>query len=268
MTTAVTGSDRPNVLVDTRTGVMHVTINRPEKRNALSRQALNELREVFDSAATDESLQCVVLTGAGDKSFAAGGDLAEFALLRSRDDARDLFDGAAAALDAVRAFPAPVIAALNGTALGGGAELAMSCDYRVAAAHARIGFVQSTLAITSGFGGGADLFAALGSAAAMRALAKGDIWTAQAANNLGIVDDISQGDETLDEAVLRFIQPFLARPPHVTRAIKTMAIAHRALPPLARDAERESFIRTWTHKAHWDAADKVLTTQRTKSEQR
>ena len=258
-----------NVGSEIRRSVLCVTINRPESRNALSRATLDELKRAFRDAAGDDSLHVAVLSAAGDKNFAAGGDLKEFATLRTEIDAQQLFDRAAEALDAIRAFPVPVVAALNGTALGGGAELAMACDYRLAAAHARIGFVQSTLAITTGFGGGADLFGKVGSARAMQILVRGEILSASAAAALGLVDDIAEPDESLDHLVARFLQPFLARPPHLVRALKQIALAHRQRLPQAvcRSIERNGFMTTWAHPAHWAAADQALTARNSKREQ-
>jgi enoyl-CoA hydratase len=259
-----------NVRSEIRDRVLYVTINRPEKHNALSRATLDELKAIFGDAACDDTIHVAVLSAAGDRSFAAGGDLQEFDALRTEDDARQLFDRAAEALDAIRTFSVPVVAALNGTALGGGAELAMACDYRLAAAHARIGFVQSTLAITTGFGGGGDLFNKLGSARAMRLLAQGEILSAEAAVALGLIDDYAGPDETLDQLVARFIQPFLARPAHLVRGIRQIASAHRQRLPAAecRDAERGSFMTTWAHQAHWAAADQLVAAWNRKREQK
>ncbi|MEM5385133.1 enoyl-CoA hydratase/isomerase family protein [Paraburkholderia phymatum] len=252
-----------NVLTDVRDGVLHVTINRPDKRNALNRATLDALRDVFADAAHDTALHAVVLTAAGERSFAAGGDLREFDALRSAADAAALFDHAAAALDAIRAAPVPVIAALNGTALGGGAELAIACDYRVAAAHACIGFVQATLAITTGFSGSADLFALLGPARAMRVLAEARLMDAKESLALGLIDDVCDPAQPLAERVAQFAQPFASRAPHVVRAMKQIAAAHRlALAQATRDAERAAFVATWTAPAHWEQAQKFLDRQR------
>ena len=107
-------------------GVLRVRIERPQVHNALSRATLAALGEAFARHARDESIRAAVLTGAGDRSFAAGGDLKEFALIRDDADARGLHRDASAALDALRRFPAPTVAALNGLAVGGGAELALA----------------------------------------------------------------------------------------------------------------------------------------------
>ncbi|MCH8238351.1 MAG: enoyl-CoA hydratase/isomerase family protein, partial [Proteobacteria bacterium] len=132
---------------DSQDGVITVTIDRPGKRNALSREVLAELAEIFTAAARDDGLKAAVVTGAGDKCFAAGGDLKDLASVRTLNDARAMADDAKQAFEAIRRFPVPVVAALNGDALGGGAELAVACDFRVFAHHARIGFVHGRLNI-------------------------------------------------------------------------------------------------------------------------
>jgi enoyl-CoA hydratase len=265
-THSMTASMEELVVSETRGSVLHVTINRPDSRNALSRATLDALKRAFEDAAADDSLHVAVLSAAGDKSFAAGGDLKEFAALRSEADAQMLFDRAAEALDAIRSFPVPVVAALNGIALGGGAELAMACDYRLAAVHARIGFVQSTLAISTGFGGGADLVNKIGSARAMRILVLGEVLSANAAAALGLVDGVAGPDESLDECVARFVLPFLSRPSHLVRAIKQIGLAHRLGLSQAecRTIERNGFAKTWAHPAHWEASDHMLAVSATR----
>ena len=256
----MTASMEQPVISETRGSALHVTIDRPNSRNALSRATLDALKQAFEDAASNESLHIAVLSAAGDKSFAAGGDLKEFDALRSEADARMLFDRAAGALDAIRGFPVPVVAALNGIALGGGAELAMACDYRLAAKHARIGFVQSTLAIGTGFGGGADLIDKIGSARAMQLLVRGEVLSADAAAALGLIDGVAEPDETLDECVARFVLPFLSRPAHLVRAIKQTGLAQRLGLPAdeRRTIERNGFARTWAHPAHWEASDRLF----------
>lgn len=257
--TPYSGTDDHLVLAEVRDGIAWLTINRPQKRNALNRATLDALREAFETVARNEALHVTVLTGAGDKSFAAGGDLREFDALRSAADAAALFDHAAAALDAIRAMPVPVIAAFNGTALGGGAELALACDYRVAAAHARIGFVQATLAITTGFSGAEDLFALLGPARAMRLLAESEVLSASAAYSMGLIDAVCADDEPLADLVARFAQPFTRREPHVIRAIRQVASAHRNVQrDKVRSVERDAFVATWTAPSHWAAAQQIL----------
>jgi enoyl-CoA hydratase len=154
---------------------------------------------------------------------------------------------AKAALDAIRDFPLPVIAALNGNAMGGGAELAVSCDFRVAAQHARIGFVQGRLNISTAWGGGV-------------ALVRADMVDAGAALGLGLVDAVADEGQSIDAAIEVFQAPFLWQTPQVLRAFK--ALAREARRGAARSElnalETRNFAATWAHDDHWAAADKVL----------
>lgn len=244
--------------------ILRITLNRPEKRNALSRDLLAHLGRAFREAASDETTRLAVVTGAGDRSFAAGGDLRELASVRTTEDARLLSEQARYALDGIRAFPVPVIAALNGDALGGGAELAAACDFRVAAPHARIGFVQGRLAISSAWGGGVDLFDLVGRTAALRLLTTAQVLSVQEARDIGLVDMVADDGETLSGAVERFAAAMLRQPPQVLRAFTALARAHRqGQPRSAMEAiETERFAETWVHDDHWTAAEAILNGER------
>src|SRR5262249_10950112 len=130
-------ADGSDILVAAADGILRVEINRPDKRNALSGEVLRALSETFAAHSSDDSLRVAILRGAGDNCFAAGGDLRELSAITTREGAAAMATEAKAALDRVRDFPVPVVAALNGDAMGGGAELALACDFRIAAAHAR-----------------------------------------------------------------------------------------------------------------------------------
>jgi enoyl-CoA hydratase len=246
--------------VERRDSILRVTIDRPAQRNPLSTDVLAELRRAFTENADDETLRAAVVTGAGDKSFAAGGDLKEFDKLREREDAERLWTHANEALGAVREFPLPVVAALNGVALGGGAELAVACDFRVAAAHAAIGFVQGRLNICTGFGGGADLVALVGGQRALSILIGAETMPATRARELGLVDEIAAEGEALEACVERFLQPLRAQAPQVLRAFKTIALGDRlALSRAQREQrERDALVATWVHPDHWQASDRFL----------
>ncbi len=254
----------PMVTVEIAGGVLNATINRAEKRNALSRGLLGELKRVFLDSAALGGLRVAVLRGAGDRSFAAGGDLRELALVRTPEDTRRMAEEMHDALDAIRAFPVPVVAALNGDALGGGAELAVACDFRVAAAHAHIGFIQGRLNISTAWGGGEDLMRLIGSAKALRLLAASELLDAAAALDLGLLDAVGAPDESLQALVDRFIAPFLQQAPQVLRAFKALAAATRkGLPGTAvREIETRHLVETWVHPDHWQAADQVLNPKR------
>lgn len=241
-------------------GVLRVTIDRAEKRNALSRALLGELRGVFERRASDGSVRLAVLTAAGDRSFAAGGDLRELASVRTEEEAIAMATEARAALDAVRGFPVPVIAALNGVALGGGAELAVACDLRIAAAHAGIGFVQGRINVSTAWGGGIDLMRLLGPARALAVLARGEVIPAAQAQALGLVEAVAEADEPFEAFVARFVAPLARQAPQVMRAFKAQAIAEGLGQPRAEreQAEARLFSLTWVHDDHWTAVDRLF----------
>jgi enoyl-CoA hydratase len=249
-----------DVLASVEGRLLRVTINRPQKRNSLSRATLAALGAVFSQHAADQSLCLAVLSGAGDKSFAAGGDLRDLEQVRTPDEARALFDLGNGAFGAIRRFPVPVVAALNGLAVGGGAELAVACDLRIAAAHARIGFVQGKLNIPTAWGGGSDLAAIVGPGRALQLLAQARILDAPEAARLGLIDFVFSGDSSFDESVKRFLAPWLEQQPQVMRAFKWQAAAAKlGLPRTAADErDREHFAQAWCHDAHWAAAKGIL----------
>lgn len=240
--------------------VLRVTVNRPAKRNALSRAVLKDLGEVFTAHAGDDGLSVAVLTGAGERSFAAGGDLKDLESLRTVGEAARMAEQAKAALHAIRAFPLPVVAVLNGDALGGGAELAVACDCRIAAAHARIGFAQGRLNISTAWGGGIDLLHLVGPAMGLRLLARGDLLDAETALSMGVIDAAATAGADIDEFTAAFLAPLLAPSPHVLRAFKALALGVRRGLSRAEleDLETRLFADTWVHDDHWAAAARLL----------
>jgi len=251
-----------NLLLSREGRVLRVTINRPDKHNPLSRAALAELREAFDSARDETDLACVVLTGAGDRYFAAGGDLRDLAQVRTEQGVHAMVEESRAALDAVRTFPLPVIAVLNGDALGGGAELALACDLRVMREGAGIGYVQGRLSITTGWGGGTDLAAVIGPARALRMTARCETVSATTALAWGLADAVAPADG-LDAAVQDFLAPILKQTGNVLRGFKAQALAaRRGLPFEDRRAiEQHEFVKTWMHEDHWSAVERFLSSR-------
>jgi enoyl-CoA hydratase len=249
-----------HLLVETRDRVLYATLNRPEKHNALSLSLLADVRALFESQAGDDTLLAAVLTGTGDKTFAAGGDLRELAALRSEAEAEQMARDAKAALNAIRDFPVPVIAALNGNTFGGAAELAVACDFRIAAAHAKIGFVQGRLAVSTAWGGGPDLLQLLGRARGLRLMVTGEMVPADAALAMGLFDKVAVDGASLDEAVEEFLAPMRQQAPQVMRVFKALGQAHRRgeSRETMQEIETKLFVGTWVHDDHWAAAEKVL----------
>jgi enoyl-CoA hydratase len=242
-------------------GLLIVTINRPGKRNALNKETLRQIGAIFAEGAGDAGVKLAVLTATGDKCFAAGGDLHELAAIRDLDGAAEMARGTRAILDQIRSFPVPVIAALNGDALGGGAELATACDLRMAAAHARIGFIQGRLAITTAWGGFYDLTALVGPSRALSLLCRSDVIGAVEASAIGLVDHVADATQPFEGAVQMYCRPMLDKPRHVLAAFKQLIHARRCAVPREElhALETNLFSRAWIDEAHWRAADVALT---------
>jgi enoyl-CoA hydratase len=179
-------SSYETLLVEHRERVAIVTINRPEKRNALNIQTREEGARLLEELRDDESVGVVIFTGAGDKAFIAGADIAEFAG-RTALTQRDVMTGRSL-FTAIDTFPKPVIAMVNGYCLGGGCELALACDIRIASETASFGQPEINLGIIPGGGGTQRLTRLVGEGKAMELILTGDIINAQTAYNLGLVN--------------------------------------------------------------------------------
>lgn len=246
--------------VQVERNILYVTLNRPEQHNALSSAALTELQQTFSHYRNDTTLKAAILTGAGEQSFSAGGDLKEFDKLRSADQVLAMRATATSALDMIRHFPVPVIAALNGHARGGGAELALACDLRIAARHAKIGFIQSQLAITPAWGGGVDLLRLLGSARGLHIMASGELIPAEKALALGLIEAIAAPHQSLSEYIEEFLETIRGLTPLVARGLKTLSAA--AKDGASREhllaLEAQSLVDTWIHDDHWAAVSRAF----------
>jgi len=236
-------------------GILSVTLNRSDKRNALSRALIGGIAAAFTASSERNDVVVAVLTGVGTKAFAAGGDLDELNAIRTEAQALSFATETRAALDTIRRFPVPVIAMLNGDALGGGAELALACDLRIAAAHARIGFLQARLNISTAWGGGPDLFRLVGPSRALELLCTAPLLDAQRAMALGLLDAVASADQDPAGFVAGYVKRFAAQKPQVMRAFKALAIMHRfGAGPIDRAADEGAhFARTWVHADHWAA---------------
>ena len=188
-----------NLLVERDATVAIVTINRPKVLNALNSQTLDELRRVILDLKRDDGVRAVIVTGAGEKSFVAGADISELAQLSSTA-AREHARRGQHVFDLVEQMGKPVIAAINGFALGGGCELAMACTLRVAAETARLGQPEINLGLVPGYAGTQRLARIVGKGRALELLLSGDQITAQEAYRLGLVNRVVPAADLLAEA--------------------------------------------------------------------
>lgn len=200
-----------NLLVETDGSIQVVTINRPKALNALNPSVLSELKQVAEGVAGDRAVRCLILTGAGERAFVAGADIAAMQTMtatESRTFARVGQD----VMHAFEALPIPVIAAVNGFALGGGLELAMACDLIVAASSAKFGQPEINLGIIPGFGGSQRLPRRVGAGAARRLIYSGDMIGAEEALRLGLVEQVVEAAELM-ATVKKLAQGLAAKAP-------------------------------------------------------
>lgn len=188
-----------NLLVSVEDGIATVTLNRPKALNALNSSLLTELSGLLDAIAGDSSIQAVIITGAGEKAFVAGADIAEMQG-KTPLEARAFSQFGNSVFLKIERLPQPVIAAVNGFALGGGCELAMACDLRVASPNAKFGQPEVNLGIVAGFGGTQRLPRLVGAGIAKELLMTGDMITAERAAQIGLVNHVVAAEDLLEKA--------------------------------------------------------------------
>jgi enoyl-CoA hydratase len=228
------------LLLEVADHVATITINRAEKRNALNAAVRRELVEALDHLRDDDNARVVIITGAGDKAFIAGADITEFAertpvQQRAVMAERRIFDE-------IAAFPKPVIAMINGFALGGGCEVALACDLRIAGKSAKLGQPEIKLGIIPGGGGTQRLPRLIGSGNAMRLILTGELINADEAARLGLIDVLVE-DADLRSRTLEIAKAMAAHSPLTLRLAKTAVRASEEMPLASGLAfERELFI--------------------------
>jgi enoyl-CoA hydratase/carnithine racemase len=230
-------------------GLAVVTIDRPQARNAISLETMGQLEKALDGAAGARAL---VITGAGDRAFVSGGDLKELAALRTELEAGAMAWRMRAICDRLADFGAPVIAALNGHALGGGAEVAVAAHIRLAADDIKIGFNQVTLAIMPAWGGAERLAELVGPSRALLLAGTGRVLGAEEAARIGLIDQVI-GRDTFQETWRAVARSMASRPAGEIKKVIDGATTTEAV---------AAFARLWVADEHWAAADKVMNRSR------
>jgi enoyl-CoA hydratase/carnithine racemase len=237
-----------------RDGAVEIwTIDRPEVRNAVDFATCDALAGAAARARQDKALRAVVLTGSGS-TFVSGGDLRELRTMLGRRDAVRIAEKGRAMCDGLRALPVPVVAALPGPAIGGGAEIAMACDLRVADPAARISFKHARMAVTTAWGTLPKLVALVGPGTASRLLLAGHELGAEEALRAGLVDAVAEPGKALEMA-LAWANDVAKGAPGAVVALK--ALIREALPGQAahRRRERALFVPAWTGEDHHEAVE-------------
>ena len=191
-----------NLLVTEADGILTVTFNREKALNALNKQTMDELWHFFteDASGKVAAIKGIILTGAGEKAFVAGADIKEFLSLEDAHGGQKMAQRGHDIFNAIERFPKPVIAAVNGFALGGGCELAMSCHMRIASENAKFGQPEVNLGIIPGYGGTQRLVQYIGKGKAIELLMTGDMINAEEAHKLGLVNHVVPSDELIAKA--------------------------------------------------------------------
>jgi enoyl-CoA hydratase len=196
------------LLTQLENGTYTITINRPDKMNALNKDVINDLSNALDEVYNNADIKTVIITGAGEKAFVAGADISEFLSLGKTEGAALAKRGQDMVFNKIENCPKPVIAAVNGFALGGGCELAMACHFRVASANAKFGQPEVNLGLIPGYGGTQRLTQLIGKGKAMELMMTADMVGADEAKALGLVNHVFPIEELLPKAkeILQKIQ--------------------------------------------------------------
>ena len=245
----------PDALVGTeRHGdILIARLNRPGDGNAVNRALALELAELIHTCAADKTLRTLIITGAGARFFCTGGDVKAYAQVQSADALNEVFDLIRGLLDAVESLHCPVIAAINGYAIGGGAELALACDLRVMDADAQIGFPQSRLGIMPGWDGLDRLVARVGRSAATRLLLTGTRISSGQAQAIGLVDEVAPKGESVAQSLALAATLAEAAPLSLAALKQALRDAGHDDRAAARERARAAFTRLWFSADHKEA---------------
>ena len=187
-----------NILIAIDNSIGQVTINRPSKLNALNKATIQELHDAFESLENNDEVRVIIVTGEGEKAFVAGADISEFAEFSVEEGAQLAAQGQELLFDFVEKLKTPVIAAVNGFALGGGLELAMSCHFRVASDNAKMGLPEVSLGVIPGYGGTQRLPQLVGKGRAMEMIMTAGMIDAETAKSYGLVNHVVPQAELLE----------------------------------------------------------------------
>jgi enoyl-CoA hydratase len=191
--------DLQTLKFEKKNSIAYVTVNRPDKLNALNTQVMNDLREAFTAIRDDKEVRVAILTGAGEKAFVAGADIGELNK-NNPVDAKAYTHKGQAVLDLIENLGKPVIACINGFALGGGCELAMACSFRLASENAKLGQPEVKLGIIPGYGGTQRLPRLVGKGPALQILLSGEMISAPEAHRIGLVNEVVPAGELIGRA--------------------------------------------------------------------
>jgi enoyl-CoA hydratase len=246
---------KPYILEEHEEGYLLFTINRPERRNAVDYDIIQGLSEAVKQAASG-NVKALVITGAGDKAFCSGGDLSVFHQLRTEEEAYSMLSKMGKVLTDLLMLPIPTVALINGTAVGGGCELASACDFRIAREGTRVGFVQGKLAITTGWGGGTMLLEKMLHGNGLKMLLEAELYDTHTLQKLGFLHGVYSDHH--EAGLKRFIERFLQLDRGVLEAYKELSIRKWKDSNIVERIEEEiqRCARLWAREEHHNQVEK------------
>jgi len=247
-------------IINREENILRFTINRPEIRNAINLEVIDGLEQLVSEVHKDSNIQFVVITGEGNEAFCSGGDLSIFHGLHTTQEAFPMLNRMADVLYRIATLPVPVIALVNGHAVGGGCEIATACDFRIVSSHSKCGFIQGSLAITSGWGGGTYLIEKLARPdIAMQMLCEAKPLGAAALLEKGWATQLYEGSK--EQALENFLGSMKHVEASVHRAYKQMLVRKWTSQKLLDQIKEE--VKTcailWEADEHHTAVQKFLT---------
>lgn len=249
-----------SVTVTQRNRAAIITIHRPEQRNAINYEVMDQLSQAIEKAEGDNGVSYIVLTGSGDRVFCSGGDVRAFQELRTEDQAYPMLRKMGNVLDRLFFCKKPTVALLNGHAVGGGLELAMACDYRIARKNMQVGFIQGSIGLTTGWGGSTYALTRMNQAEALKMLMSANRYSSEEALINGCLTYVTN-DSRWEEDAYRYIQDLLKRSPSILSTYKKYWL--NSLDPLRIrqrvEEEIRSCARLWATEEHHLAVKAFLT---------
>ena len=222
-------------------------LNRPEKFNALNISLLNKINSALKAISKDDKIRVIILTGIGEKAFAAGADISEFSEFKSKEAMELSKKGKEKVFDFIEEFSKPVIAAINGYALGGGLELALSCDIRIASNNALMGFPETSLGTIPGYGGTYRLAEIAGKGIAKEMILTCRKISAKEALEIGLISYLTEKNELLDKATEVANQIMMNSPNAINSAIKAINYSERDSKKNCSEIESKYFSKCFDH---------------------